>query len=101
MLMKRKDRWAFILCSINGTSCSYVFRDFYVFELLSGIMLGITTLIFYKIFANSITLIIDFGTKRAFTIEEVIGTSLLLAITVTAFDAIDIFGFSIKTYLVY
>ena len=47
------------------------FRDFYVFELLSGIMLGITTLIFYKIFANSITLIIDFGTKRAFTIEEV------------------------------
>ena len=75
------------------------FRDFYVFELLSGIMLGITTLIFYKIFANSITLIIDFGTKRAFTIEEVIGTSLLLAITVTAFDAIDIFGFSIKNIL--
>ena len=75
------------------------FRDFYVFELLSGIMLGITTLIFYKIFANSITLIIDFGTKRAFTIEEVIGTSLLLAITVTAFDAIDILGFSIKNIL--
>ena len=75
------------------------FRDFYVFELLSGIMLGITTLIFYKIFANSITLIIDFGTKRAFTIEEVIGTSLLLAITVTAFDALDIFGFSIKNIL--
>ena len=75
------------------------FRDFYVFELLSGIMLGITTLIFYKIFANSITLSIDFGTKRAFTIEEVIGTSLLLAITVTAFDAIDIFGFSIKNIL--
>lgn len=75
------------------------FRDFYVFELLSGIMLGITTIIFYKIFANSITLIIDFGTKRAFTIEEVIGTSLLLAITVTAFDAIDIFGFSIKNIL--
>ena len=75
------------------------FRDFYVFELLSGIMLGITTIIFYKIFANSITLIIDFGTKRAFTIEEVIGTSLLLAITVTAFDALDIFGFSIKNIL--
>ena len=75
------------------------FRDFYVFELLSGIMLGITTLIFYKIFANSITLIIDFGTKRAFTIEEVIGTSLLLAITVTAFDAIDILGFTIKNIL--
>ena len=75
------------------------FRDFYVFELLSGIMLGITTLIFYKIFANSITLSIDFGTNRAFSIEEVIGTSLLLAITVTAFDAIDIFGFSIKNIL--
>ena len=75
------------------------FREFYVFELLSGIMLAMTTYIFYKIFANSITMIIDFGTKRAFTIEEVIGTSLLLSITVTVFENLDIFGFSIKNIL--
>lgn len=75
------------------------FREFYVFDLLSGIMLGITTYIFYKIFVNSITLIIDFGTRRAFTIEEVIGTSLLLAIAITVFGDLNIFGFSIKNIL--
>ena len=75
------------------------FREFYVFDLLSGIMLGITTYIFYKIFVNSITLIIDFGTRRAFTIEEVIGTSLLLSIAITVFGDLNIFGFSIKNIL--
>ena len=75
------------------------FKEFYVFDLLTSIMLGITTYIFYKIFANSITLIIDFGTRRAFTIEEVMGTSLLLAIAVTVFGDLNIFGFSIKNIL--
>ena len=55
------------------------FDTFYVFELLSSIMLGMTTYIFYKIFVNSINMIINFETKRAFTIEEVMGTSLLLS----------------------
>ncbi len=75
------------------------FRSFYVFDLLTSIMLGITTYIFYKIFTNSITMIIDLGTKRAFTIEEVIGTSLLLAIAFTAFGNLNIFGFSIQNIL--
>ena len=75
------------------------FRSFYVFDLLTSIMLGITTYIFYKIFTNSITMIIDIGTRRAFTIEEVIGTSLLLAIAFTAFGNLNIFGFSIQNIL--
>ena len=62
-------------------------------------MLAMATYIFYKIFANSITMIIDFTTKRAFSIEEVIGTSLLLAITATAFENLNIFDFSIKNIL--
>ncbi len=75
------------------------FRTFYVFDLLTSIMLAITTYIFYKIFVNSIAVIVDFGTKRAFAIEEVIGTSLLLAIAITAFGNLNIFGFSIKNIL--
>ena len=75
------------------------FREFYVFELLSGIMLAMTAYVFYKIFTNSITMIIDFTTRRAFTIEEVIGTSLLLAITATVFENLGVFGFSIKNVL--
>ena len=76
-----------------------LFRDFYVFDLLTSIMLSMTTYIFYKIFTNSITMIIDFGKRRAFSIEEVTGTSLLLAITITAFGSLNIFGFSIKNIL--
>ena len=75
------------------------FDTFYVFELLSSIMLGMTTYIFYKIFVNSINMIINFGTKRAFTIEEVMGTSLLLSIAITVFEDLNIFGFSIKNIL--
>ena len=75
------------------------FRTFYVFDLMTSIMLGMTTYIFYKIFVNSITVIVDFGKRRAFTIEEVIGTSLLLAIAITAFGDLSIFGFSIKNIL--
>ena len=75
------------------------FREFYVFDLLTSIMLGMTTYIFYKIFTNSITMIIDFGKRRAFSIEEVTGTSLLLAITITAFGDINLLGFSIKNIL--
>lgn len=75
------------------------FRTFYVFDLLTAIMLSMTTYIFYKIFVNSITVIVDFVTRRAFTIEEVIGTSLLLAIAITAFGNLHIFGFSIKNIL--
>ena len=75
------------------------FRTFYMFDLLTAIMLAMTTYIFYKIFVNSITLIIDFGTRRAFTIEEVMGTSLLLAIAINVFGNLNIFGFSIKNIL--
>lgn len=75
------------------------FRTFYVFDLLTSIMLGMTTYIFYKIFVSSISLIKEFGTKKAFTIEEVMGTSLLIAIAISAFGDLNIFGFSIKNIL--
>lgn len=75
------------------------FRTFYVFDLLTSIMLGMTTYIFYKIFVSSISLIKEFETKKAFTIEEVMGTSLLIAIAISAFGDLNIFGFSIKNIL--
>lgn len=75
------------------------FRTFYVFDLLTGIMLGMTTYVFYKIFANSIKMIKEFGDKKAFTIEEVMGTSLLIAIAISSFGDLNIWGFSIKNIL--
>lgn len=75
------------------------FGTFYMFDLLVSIMLGMVTYIFYKIFVNSITFIKNFGQKRAFTIEEVMGTSLLLAITISALGNLSVLGFSVRNIL--
>ncbi len=75
------------------------FRTFYIYDLLTSIMLSILSYVFYKIFANSILMLQNIGTKKAFSIEEVIGTSLLIAISVCAFRNFSIFGYSVKNIL--
>lgn len=75
------------------------FRNFYVYDLLTSIALTIASYVFYKIFANSILMIYEFGKKRAFSIEEVMGTSLLLAITLCALGDFSIFGYSLRNIL--
>ena len=75
------------------------FRSFLLYDLLLAIMVAVVTFIFYKIFANSIIMIKEFRNKKAFTIEEVIGTSLLLSIAVCALGDLSIFGFSIRNIL--
>ena len=55
-----------------------------VYDILSSITLAIIALVFYKIFVNSITVLQDFLKKRAFSIEEVIGASLILSIALSA-----------------
>ena len=75
------------------------FRTFILYELLTSIMLSICTYIFYKIFSNSITVIRQAGVKKVFSIEELMGASLLLAIAITALDPINILGYSLKNVL--
>ena len=75
------------------------FTSFYVYDLLTSIMLAISCFVFYKIFANSIPIIKELGRKTVFSVEEVMGTSLLLAIAVCVFGDLTIFGFSIKNIL--
>ncbi len=75
------------------------FTNFYVYDLLTSIMLAIASFVFYKIFANSVLIIKDLGQKTVFSVEEVIGTSLLLSIAVCAFENLTIFGFSLRNIL--
>ncbi|MCI8352584.1 MAG: hypothetical protein HFJ58_03095 [Clostridia bacterium] len=70
-----------------------------VYDLLVAIGIAISSYIFYKIFANSIIVINEFGIKKAFAIEEVIGASILLAIAASSFRELSIFGFEIRTIL--
>lgn len=72
---------------------------FTLYDLLVSITYGIIAIAFYKIFTNSISVIENMGEKKAFSIEEVIGTSLLLAIAVSAFSDLTILGFSIRNIL--
>ena len=72
---------------------------FTIYDGLVSITFSIIVFVFYKIFVNSIIAIENFQEKKAFSIEEVIGTSLLLAIAVSSFGEFAIFGFSIRNII--
>lgn len=75
------------------------FRGFLLYDLFFGITTAIVTYIFYKIFSNSLIGISEYGVKKALTVEEIVGASLMLSIAVSAFRGFEIFGFEIKTVL--
>lgn len=72
---------------------------FTVYDILSIISFAIIAVVFYKIFVNSIIVIRDFNEGKAFSIEEILGASLMLSIAVGAFGELSIFGFSIRNIL--
>lgn len=76
-----------------------LFRGFLLYDLFEGITAGVVTYIFYKIFANSIIVISEFDIKKAFTVEEVVGASLMLTIALCSLGDFAIFGFEVKTVL--
>ena len=77
----------------------FAFSSFTIYDVLSGFTISILALVFYKIFVNSIVVLQDFTSKRAFSIEELIGASLILAISVGAFENINILGINLKNVL--
>lgn len=77
-------------CAISG---------FTLYDVLASISFSIIAVVFYKIFVNSLVVFQDVGEKRAFSIEEVIGASLVLSIAVSCFSSIQIFGFNICNIL--
>lgn len=92
---KKKLGLSLIVATILVQASKMFFDIFLVYDLLVSIMTGIITYIFYKIFSNSLTVITSFNEKKAFSIEEVIGASLLLSIAVSAFSKINVFDLSI------
>ena len=77
----------------------FAISGFTIYDVLSGITISMIALVFYKIFVNSIVVIQDFSERRAFSIEEMLGASLLLAISVGAFGELSVFGFGIRNVL--
>ena len=85
----------FISCFLIGI-VKILMSVFTLYDVLSVITLSIIALVFYKIFVNSLVVVQEFYKRKAFSIEEVIGASLLFAIAVAAFGDSSIYGFSIR-----
>ena len=87
------------LATIIIQIAKYAISGFTLYDILSGITVSIIAMVFYKIFVNSIVVLQDFREKKAFSIEELMGASLLLAISVGAFGDFNIVGFNIRNIL--
>lgn len=88
----------FISCLIVKLA-GLIFKEFMVYDLLLGVMYSICVFIFYKIFVNAIPVINKFGYGKVYGVEEVMGTSLMLAIAVSCIGNFTIFGYSLKNIL--
>lgn len=68
---------------------------FLIYDVITSLITVILTYIFYKIFVNSIGALENFSEKSAFTIEEIIGATLVVAISAVAVSKYRIFGISL------
>ena len=95
---QRLSKYVFFSCIIVQVVKLFA-TQILVYNILQVIMFAIVSVIFYKIFVNSIGVIKYLGIKQAFSVEELIGISLTIAISLMAFSGITIFGMSISNIL--
>lgn len=84
---------------IIGRLIKMLFGPFLVYDLVQTIIFSIAVVIFYKIFVSAIDVLKNLRIKNVFSVEEVIGTSLLIGVAVCGFREFSIFGFSIRNIL--
>lgn len=77
----------------------YVINSFTIYNLIANITNAIIVVIFYKIFTNSLGVLEEINVKKAFSLEEVMGASLVLAVAVAGLKDIGVFGLSIRNIL--
>lgn len=86
--------YVFGACFIVNASKMF-FTGFLFYDLITSIAIGVITYIFYKIFANSLIVISDYAEKQVFSIEEVMGASLLVAIAFVSLSGLKFWGLSV------
>ena len=75
-----------------GQVIKLLFKEYLIYDLLVSITSAMTVYIFYKIFSKSIIVINEIINKKVFSIEEVIGATLLVSIATTCFGNMEILG---------
>ena len=78
-----------------GQVVKLLFQEFLVYDLLVAVTSAMTAYIFYKIFCKSIIVINEIKNKKVFSIEEVIGATLLVSIAATCFADTKILGLQV------
>ena len=78
-----------------GQAVKMFFQEFLVYDLLISITSAMTAYIFYKIFSKSIIVINEIINKKIFSIEEVIGATLLVSIAGTCFGDTKLIGLGV------
>lgn len=79
-----------VMTIINGMNLDMIFI---------GFVKVLLTFIFYKIFTNSIDIVQSYKNKRAVTIEELMGASVLVGVAILSISPIVIFGISLRNVL--
>lgn len=78
-----------------GQVIKMLFQEILLYDLLVAITSAMTAYIFYKIFSKSIIVINEIKNKKVFSIEEVIGATLLVSIAATCFGNTKILGLQV------
>ena len=86
---------SFLYNLINNIRGVFLFYDLFL-----GLVIAALTYTFYKIFVNGIVVIRDWGEKKAFTVEELIAASIIIAIAISVLKDVQIFSLSISNILI-
>jgi stage II sporulation protein E len=78
--------------NIHGTS--------FIYNLFASAVYSAISYIFYKIFVNGLIVLKSFNEKRAFTVEEVVGSAIIIAVASTALQNMNMIGLNISLIIV-
>lgn len=95
---RKLGRYVFLATLIIQT-VEVLFNGFLIYTFLLGIATSITTYIFYKIFSESLIVIREWGIKEAFSIEEIIGATLMISVALLAINNVTLFGLNVGQVL--
>lgn len=96
---KRKLGRRLFFSTLVVSLAQIIFKPILLYDVIFCFVYSICVYIFYKIFSNSIEVITKLGEKRAYSIEDIMGASLMFALAACSVKNINIYGYSIKNIL--
>ena len=73
---------------------------FLIYDVFIAVISSSILYVFYKIFVNGLIIIENYNEKKAFTIEELIASVIILAIASTALNGLNLFSLSISNIII-